>query len=270
MLFRSIFHLLNHFQELPDFNSWLLGAFFFQKIEEGGEHLHQPNFFDFLKEESAKQPRIKIRQFLEMIEQMENHELGLPVNKTVFREEGVNFITAHSAKGLEFQHVFMLGCTADKWESTGGGGSNFSLPDTLTFTKDENKIESLRRLFYVAMTRAKEHLHISFSEARNEGKKLEQSSFVAEVVAGTGNKIIAKKIEAEDLFELGVQLLSKTEKPHIELFNQLVLFFSKRANDSGSFNLICESELLSAKISRHLLLILFPPAKAAIADMSCG
>ncbi|MEI7802630.1 MAG: ATP-dependent helicase, partial [Bacteroidota bacterium] len=94
-------------------------------------------FFDFLKAESAKQPRIKVRQFLEMIEQMEDHELGLPVNKTVFREDGVNFITAHSAKGLEFQHVFMLGCTADKWEGAAGGGSNFSLPDTLTHTKNE-------------------------------------------------------------------------------------------------------------------------------------
>ncbi len=177
-------------------------------------------FFDFLKDESAKQPRIKIRQFLEMIEQMESHDLGLPVNKTVFREEGVNFITAHSAKGLEFQHVFMLGCVAEKWEKASGAGSNYSLPDTLTFTKSENKIESLRRLFYVAMTRAKEHLHISFSETTNNEKKLMQSQFVAEVETGAGIKIEKKKIEAEYLFELGVQLLTKNERPHIELFNR--------------------------------------------------
>lgn len=177
-------------------------------------------FFDFLKTESAKYPRIKITQFLEMIEQMENNDLGLPVNKTVFREDGVNFITAHSAKGLEFQYVFLIGCTADKWESAGGGGNNYSLPDTLTFTKDENKIESLRRLFYVAMTRAKEHLTISFAESNNEGKKLAASQFVAEVTSGTGLEVSTSKVEAEELFDMGMALLLKSEKPHIELFDR--------------------------------------------------
>ncbi len=177
-------------------------------------------FFDFLKIESAKHPRIKIKQFMEMIEQMEKNDLGLPVNKTVYREDGVNFITAHSAKGLEFQYVFLIGCTADKWEGASGGGHNYSLPDTLTFTKEENKIESMRRLFYVAMTRAKEHLNISFTETNNEGKKLSASQFVAEVTIGANIEIKKSRVTAEELFDMGMTILLKNEKPNIELFDR--------------------------------------------------
>jgi len=176
--------------------------------------------FSFLKTEGMKKPRLKISEFLGMMEQMEAHEIGLPVNKIVFREQGVNFITAHSAKGLEFQHVFLLGCTSDKWEAARSGNNNFSLPDTLTFTKEENETESLRRLFYVAMTRAKEYLHISYSAATNDGKDLEKSQFVAEVLQGTKLNVQRRIIPAEELFVTGMSAFQQNEKPVIDLFDR--------------------------------------------------
>ena len=176
-------------------------------------------FFDFLKDESAKHPRIRIHEFLEMIEKMEANGIPIPLNKTVFAEEGVNFITAHSAKGLEFQYVFLMGCTADKWEKSRKGGHEFTLPDTLTYTRQDNIDESLRRLFYVAMTRAKEHLIISYHSSDNGGKNLEKSKFVAEVMEGARIKISAEQIDQDELFELSVQALQKNRKPVIELYD---------------------------------------------------
>lgn len=177
-------------------------------------------FFDFLKEEGSKNPRLKIRDLLEMVEKMRKHEIGLPVNKIIFSEQGVNFVTAHSSKGLEFQYVFLLGCTRDKWEINRGGTSrNFSLPDTLTFSKEENKEEALRRLFYVAITRAKEHLHISYPSEDNKGNKLEKSRFVAEVSEGTKLEEQKKSISPEELFEAGVSALQKNDKPPVEFFD---------------------------------------------------
>lgn len=56
------------------------------------------------------------------------------------------------------------------------------MPDTLfasqPVTRDE---EELRRLFYVALTRAEKHLTISFSEFRLDGKPIEPSMFIAEI-----------------------------------------------------------------------------------------
>ena len=197
-------------------------------------------FFDFLKEESAKHPRIRIREFLEMIEAMEANSLTLPLNKSVFSEMGVNFTTAHSAKGLEFQYVFLIGCTSKLWEKAGSGAQNYSMPDTLTYTKNENKDESLRRLFYVAMTRAKEHLKISYAAEDNAGKVLEPSQFVAEVMGGTGIKIQKEKISSEQLFELSIDALQPNEKPMIELFDREYLqarleSFSLSASNLNSF-----------------------------------
>jgi DNA helicase-2/ATP-dependent DNA helicase PcrA len=44
-----------------------------------------------------------------------------------------------------------------------------------------NDEEELRRLFYVALTRAEQHLIISFSKYRNDGRELEPSMFIAEI-----------------------------------------------------------------------------------------
>ncbi|MBI4930231.1 MAG: ATP-dependent helicase [Bacteroidetes bacterium] len=159
--------------------------------------------FDFIKSESMKRPLISIKEFVEMIQQMRETKISLSINKTVYEENGVNLITAHSAKGLEFQHVFMIGCTTDFWEKARGMSNKFSLPDTLTFTTkdEENKLEGARRLFYVGMTRAKEHLQISFADKTNEGKSLEHSRYVEEIIEKTDLAIEKKHLSSEKISE---------------------------------------------------------------------
>lgn len=83
--------------------------------------------------------------------------------------EGVHLMTMHGAKGLEFDTVFIL------------GANEKIIPYKKAETKDE--IEEERRLFYVAMTRAKKKLIISFTKER-AGKQLEMSRFVGEILEG--------------------------------------------------------------------------------------
>ena len=69
-------------------------------------------------------------------------------------KEGVRLMTVHAAKGLEFEHVFVAGLEDGLFPHRG--------------TDDDRiKDEEERRLFYVAMTRAKECLHLSFSLTRS-------------------------------------------------------------------------------------------------------
>jgi DNA helicase II / ATP-dependent DNA helicase PcrA len=140
-------------------------------------------FFDFIKEECRKQPRLTVAGLLTMIERMEREKIPVPVLKVVRQENGVRFYTAFSAKGHEFEHVFLIGATKNYWEKKSGGNRGFSLPDTLTRNlpadeEDQNNEEVARRLFYVAMTRAKKHLHVSFAKKQNDEKELEASSFI--------------------------------------------------------------------------------------------
>lgn len=69
--------------------------------------------------------------------------------------EGVTLTTMHAAKGLEWDAVFIVGL------------SEGLLPISLAET--EHAIAEERRLLYVAITRAREHLTLSFARARKEG-----------------------------------------------------------------------------------------------------
>lgn len=81
--------------------------------------------------------------------------------------EGVALMTMHSAKGLEYDTVFMI-------ESNEG-----STP--YRKARSEEEIEEERRLFYVAMTRAKRKLIISYVKEKN-GKDMNPSRFVDELL----------------------------------------------------------------------------------------
>lgn len=138
-------------------------------------------FYNFVKTETAKNTTLDIAGLMRIIAQMREYEIAIPVETTTITEKGVNFVTAHSSKGLEFEHVFLLGCDKNTWDKSARSGT-FSLPDNL-FPSHEagDEAEESRRLFYVALTRAKHNLYISYAAAKNDGKDLEQSRFVAEL-----------------------------------------------------------------------------------------
>lgn len=142
-------------------------------------------FFNFVKEECARQPRITIAGFLDIITQMMLEDISIPVQKVVRQENGVRFYTAFSAKGHEFEYVFLMGCTKNFWEKKKSGGRGFNLPDTLTRTDDSEESgsteEVMRRVFFVALTRAKKYLQVSYAVKDNAGKDLEASRFVDEL-----------------------------------------------------------------------------------------
>lgn len=140
-------------------------------------------FFAFIREECAKSPLITMNRLVELIETMEQRELPLQAERLLFDRSGVNFITTHSAKGLEFATVYLLGCNAGEWEDK-KNRTAFSIPPNLFANQAESgqsELEELRRLFYVAMTRAERELVISYSARNDNGKELARSCFVAEL-----------------------------------------------------------------------------------------
>jgi DNA helicase-2/ATP-dependent DNA helicase PcrA len=116
------------------------------------------------------------------IELMRREGLVLPLVQVAGNEKGVNLMTVHGSKGLEFDYVFFCGNSSNCWEKKRKPFSGFTFPDTLFASQAKgNDTEELRRLFYVALTRAKRHLYISFANFTNEGKPLEPSMFLAEI-----------------------------------------------------------------------------------------
>ena len=112
-------------------------------------------------------------EWFKHIEQYEEMLKSKSRNKKETDEDALNIITMHSAKGLEYETVFIL-------------DANESI---MPYKKAvlNNEVEEERRMFYVAMTRAKKHLHICHVRMRFN-KNLEVSRFVNEILEGRSEK----------------------------------------------------------------------------------
>ena len=142
--------------------------------------------FDFVKDETHRNPLMRLSDLANVIELMEREELSLPLVQVSGTEKGVNLLTVHGSKGLEFEYIFFAGCNALFWEKKRKSGTGYRFPDTL-FSSRANasggtEEEELRRLFYVALTRAEQHLNISYCCCKNDGKEIEPSMFIAEIL----------------------------------------------------------------------------------------
>jgi len=141
--------------------------------------------FDFIKAETARNPYLSIKELVAVFGLMEDEELALPLTEICGNDKGVNLMTAHGSKGLEFQHVFFAGCNAHFWEKKRKPFSGFKLPDTVFSSVSSpgyEDAEELRRLFYVALTRAEQHLTISYCCYKTDGTELEPSMFIEEIL----------------------------------------------------------------------------------------
>ena len=179
------------------------------------------NFFDFLKDESRKNPEIKLADLIAIIKLMKENKIRLELNQVIFSENGVNFLTAHGSKGLEFEHVFLIGCSKKIWDSK-GRNYGFSYPDTLTQSPDDDiaQKEESRRLFYVAITRAKQSLSISYAGKDKNGKDQEASQFVGEILADTNLQVQHPKVNEDAMMEFLAVQFKETDHPKIELLDK--------------------------------------------------
>ena len=162
--------------------------------------------FDFVKEETSRNPYLDLKGFIAIIDLMEKEGLPLPLMEVSGNEKAVNLLTAHGSKGLEFQYVFFAGVNASSWEKKRKPVGGYKFPDTM-FSSAPNEAaegEELRRLFYVALTRAEKHLYISYAKFSNDAKGLEPSLFIAEIQEVHNLPVQNVQIAAEEMAEFNL------------------------------------------------------------------
>lgn len=134
-----------------------------------------------------------IQEYLDHIERVKSEIVD---NKNNKETDGVIFTTMHSAKGLEFKNVYIIGAN----EGTIPHEKSYEIDDE---EKKNDQIEEERRLMYVAITRAEENICIS-SPINKYGKRVSKSRFVEDIKAPTkkemdsisiGDKIYHKKFK---------------------------------------------------------------------------
>jgi len=175
-------------------------------------------FFDFIKEETHKRPSLQLKDLVEMMALMQKEGIRLSLPITTGGETGVNLLTTHGSKGLEFEYVFVAGTNAHYWEKKrSSNNTGYTLPDTvLSSLESGDDKEELRRLFYVAITRAKKQLQISYALNKNDGKVAEASQFIIELMNDSNQHIIDKTISDELKMQYKLLHLQSTQVPEID------------------------------------------------------
>lgn len=173
----------------------------FRKLQDDGERLgrlaadflQETGYYDFMKTESEKDEdfRRRVDNIDELLLSIADFEIQKPNAKLSDylqsvelltsgtndkEEDAVTLLTMHSAKGLEFPVVFIIGCEKD------------IVPHKSAII--ERGEDEERRLFYVAMTRAEERLFLSHCQMRrsfslksktNQQKPCSPSKFLSEM-----------------------------------------------------------------------------------------
>jgi DNA helicase II / ATP-dependent DNA helicase PcrA len=173
--------------------------------------------FNYIKEETHRHPEMKLSQLVQQFNLLQENKLGLPLVQTSGMENGVNLLTAHGSKGLEFEYVFLMSCNSHTWEKKRRPNQGFKLPHNV-FAKETpaEEEEELRRLFFVAMTRAEKHLCFSYSRFSNDGKMLEPSQFLEEVRLPLALDTRNQSLTDEMSLRYGALRFGMVQKPEIE------------------------------------------------------
>jgi DNA helicase-2/ATP-dependent DNA helicase PcrA len=122
--------------------------------------------------------RLSLDDMVEFVDLHKKNELQL-MDKSPFvgAKQAVNLMTAHKAKGLEFDTVFVISCQDDIWAAPSRGGK-LSFPENLAITPAGDAFDDQLKLFYVAITRAKSNLYLTSYEAKEDGKESAKLHFL--------------------------------------------------------------------------------------------
>ena len=183
---------ISYIRTTLDYDRYILDYCTNRKIKTNG-------LIEILNELESSATNFKtIQEYLEHIERVKSEIVDNKNKET----DGVIFTTMHSAKGLEFKNVYIIGAN----EGTIPHEKSYEIDDE---EKKNDQIEEERRLMYVAITRAEENICIS-SPINKYGKRVSKSRFVEDIKAPTkkemdsltiGDKIYHKKFKEGTIVE---------------------------------------------------------------------
>ncbi len=214
--------------------------------------------FDFIKEETQRDPSLDLQQLVNLIDLMEKEEIVLPLTQISGSSDSVNLLTVHGSKGLEFEYVFFAGCNTSFWEKKRAPLSGYKFPDNIFSSQPKNiEEEELRRLFYVALTRTEKHLSISYSRFRNDGREMEPSMFVAEIQDVHALPVMKVFIAPDVMAEFQILQLEAEQAPEIEKAEE---DFVNRLLDSFEMNVTALNNFLKCPLEFYFKNLVRIPA----------
>lgn len=145
--------------------------------------------------------------------------------------QSIQLMTAHGAKGLEFEVVFIIDCNQDNWVKFGGRSSLSYPPNMVQLKRGGHELSDRLRLFYVALTRAKHQLYLTRAIHDYKNKELLPLSFLITETADQlapvdsskssiepKNKLAALEADWRDMHHVNIGRNSDILRPILDSF----------------------------------------------------
>lgn len=196
------------------------------------------SFYDFLRQLIQRKAHLSntgfsdygMKDFLAHVELMKKNSLAIKPSPLDSNLNAVNLMTAHKSKGLEFDYVFVPSLQNKLW----GNKVTRTLLKFPSFLIKETEgllsfdpLEEERRLFFVAMTRARKKLSLYHYNENETGKKVEGSTFLAELPSDKYEEQDVE-LDEEEQFEKLTNLVKDSFIDHLSQKNE---FFESSLSD---------------------------------------
>ncbi len=217
-----------------------LAEFFDRLLKESGyldfilakenklEHLNRLNtLFDELKKLNYGNSEMTLKDFLDYLDLLKENELTLAehelatttaqsaaIPKSAGNANGaIRLLTAHKSKGLEFEHVFIINCVDKHWGNLPSRDKLKLPPTLLRIPLPHERNEEERRLFYVALTRAKKNVTLSYPKTNGNRRPVMPSEFLSEITPELLQRVDTAPIENDALAHLSTLFFQIPKAP---------------------------------------------------------
>ena len=136
-------------------------------------------FFTELQKMAGARKEYFLTNFIDHLTRVREHGILTKTGKSSSAALGVRLMTAHKSKGLEFDYVYIVGAFDGHW----GNKTKRTYFHTMGATagSTDNTIDDERRLFYVALTRARKLVTITYARQGTDGRDQLPAQFIAEI-----------------------------------------------------------------------------------------
>lgn len=162
-----------------------------------------------------------LEDFINYISLLKENNVAIKASPIKTSNHAVKLMTAHKSKGLEFEHVFIHKFLDKQW-SNKRDLSKLKLPPSLieetgSMASSDDKDEDDRRLFFVALTRAKKKAYICYHALNDKGQEQVPALFLAEIPDELKRKSSYKDLDTVNSSSQLRKLETSFTKPKLSL-----------------------------------------------------
>ena len=179
------------------------------------EKLH--TLFNHLRALTEAHREYRLANFMEYLRLLEEHNVKIKSPSAGPVPGKVRLMTAHRSKGLEFNEVFIVNAVEGKWGSSRKRPEHIKLPARVfSFNQTEEQGEAEKtdeelNIFYVALTRAKKEIFVTYASLKDSGEHAEPTRFIDEIAPELTKRIDTKRYKEEFQSHLEIEFAKRPQ-----------------------------------------------------------